>query len=106
MGLGLTLTREYADEFLFSLYTILSRPTWYGVWLTKKGSEGGRTVRNDHSMVLKGVNPLVPPNTYIYTADKQAVGCGVCDTPELWRGAAGLCAPIRACWFCRIHIHT
>jgi len=27
----------------------------------------------------------------------QAVGCGVCDTPELWRGAAGLCARVRAC---------
>jgi len=25
----------------------------------------------------------------------QAVGCGVCDTPELWRGAAGLCARVR-----------
>ena len=23
--------------------------------------------------------------------------CGVCDTPELWRGAAGLCARVRAC---------
>ena len=27
----------------------------------------------------------------------QAVGCGVGDTPELWRGAAGLCARVRAC---------
>ena len=27
----------------------------------------------------------------------QAVGSGVCDTPELWRGAAGLCARVRAC---------
>jgi len=27
----------------------------------------------------------------------QPVGCGVCDTPELWRGAAGLCARVRAC---------
>jgi len=27
----------------------------------------------------------------------QAVVCGVCDTPELWRGAAGLCARVRAC---------
>jgi len=27
----------------------------------------------------------------------QAVGCGVCDTPELWRGAAGLCTRVRAC---------
>ena len=25
-------------------------------------------------------------------ACEQAVGCGVCDTPELWCGAAGLCA--------------
>jgi len=25
------------------------------------------------------------------------VGCGVCDTPELWRGAAGLCARVRVC---------
>ena len=28
---------------------------------------------------------------------KCAVGCGVCDTPELWRGAAGLCARARTC---------
>jgi len=29
----------------------------------------------------------------------QAVGCGVCDMPELWRDAAGLCARarVRAC---------
>ena len=27
----------------------------------------------------------------------QTVGCGVCDTPERWRGAAGLCARVRAC---------
>jgi len=27
----------------------------------------------------------------------QAVRCGVCDTPRLWRGAAGLCARARAC---------
>jgi len=27
----------------------------------------------------------------------QAVGCGVCDTPELWYGAAGLCARVGAC---------
>jgi len=27
----------------------------------------------------------------------QAVGCGVCDTPEIWCGAAGLCARVRAC---------
>jgi len=27
----------------------------------------------------------------------QAVECGVCDTSELWRGAAGLCARVRAC---------
>jgi len=26
----------------------------------------------------------------------QAVGCGVCDTPELWRDAVGLCAHVRA----------
>jgi len=25
------------------------------------------------------------------------VGCGVCDTPELWRGAAGQCARVRVC---------
>ena len=36
---------------------------------------------------------------YLYLpADKPwAVGCGVCDTPELWRGATGLCARVRAC---------
>ena len=43
----------------------------------------------------------------------QAVGCGVCDTPELWCGAAGLCARVRACAgaaesriFIHTHIHT
>jgi len=29
-------------------------------------------------------------------ACRQAVGCGVCDTPELWRGAAGLCVRVYA----------
>jgi len=34
----------------------------------------------------------------------QAVGCGVCDTPELWRGAAGLCVNGTrvVCWCRRI----
>jgi len=43
----------------------------------------------------------------------QAVGCGVSDTPELWRGAAGLCCVrvyARVCWcWCRricTYIHT
>jgi len=41
----------------------------------------------------------------------QAVGCGVCDTPELWCGAAGLCARVRACAgaaesLAYIHIHA
>jgi len=27
----------------------------------------------------------------------QTVGYGVCDKLELWRGAAGLCARVRAC---------
>jgi len=36
----------------------------------------------------------------------QAVGCGVCDTPELWCGAAGLCARIRACAGAATYIHT
>ena len=27
----------------------------------------------------------------------RTMECGVCDTPELWRGAAGLCARVRAC---------
>ena len=35
----------------------------------------------------------------------QAVGCGVCDTPELWRGAAGLCARIRACAGAAEYLH-
>jgi len=41
-------------------------------------------------------------------ACEQAVGCGVCDTPELWCGAAGLCACTRVCWYRRIftYIHT
>jgi len=33
----------------------------------------------------------------------------VCDTPELWRGAAGLCARVRTCCWCRrifTYIHT
>ena len=42
----------------------------------------------------------------------HAVGCDVCDTPEpeLWRGAAGLCARVRARVLVPpnlyIHIHT
>jgi len=39
----------------------------------------------------------------------QAVGCGVCDTPELWRGArgaAGLCARVRACANAAESLHT
>jgi len=43
----------------------------------------------------------------------QAVGCGVCDMPELWRGAAGrgpVCACTRVCVLVPpnlyIHIHT
>jgi len=36
----------------------------------------------------------------------QAVGCGVCDTPELWRGAAGLCARVRACAGAAESLHT
>jgi len=37
------------------------------------------------------------------------VGCGVCDMPELWRGAAaGLCARVRACVLVppNLYIHT
>jgi len=40
----------------------------------------------------------------------QAVGCGVCDTPELWCGAAGLCARVRTrvcrCRRTFTYIHT
>jgi len=39
-------------------------------------------------------------------ACRQAVGCGVCDTPELWRGAAGLCARVRACTGAAESLHT
>ena len=28
---------------------------------------------------------------------RACVGCGVCDTLEFWRGAAGLCARVRSC---------
>ena len=47
---------------------------------------------------------LVSPNIYMHAYMRemegrpvcgQAVGCGVCDTPELWRGAAGLCVRVR-----------
>ena len=31
---------------------------------------------------------------------------GVCDTPELWRGAAGLCARVRACAGAAESLHT
>lgn len=31
-------------------------------------------------------------------ADKPRMGCGVCDAPELWRGAACLlCSRVRTC---------
>jgi len=36
----------------------------------------------------------------------QAVGCGVCDTPELWHGTAGLCARGRACAGAAEFLHT
>jgi len=39
----------------------------------------------------------------------QAVGCGVCDTPEelwCWCGAAGLCARVRACAGAAKYLHT
>jgi len=36
----------------------------------------------------------------------QTMGCGACDTPELWRGAAGLCAPVRACAGAAESLHT
>jgi len=40
----------------------------------------------------------------------QAVSWGVCDTPELWRGAVGLCARVRACAgaaeYLRAYLHT
>jgi len=36
----------------------------------------------------------------------QAVGCGVCDTPELWCGAAGLCARVHACAGAAESLHT
>jgi len=36
----------------------------------------------------------------------QAVRCGVCDTPELWRGAAGLCARVCACAGAAESLHT
>jgi len=36
----------------------------------------------------------------------QAVECGVCDTPELWCGAGGLCARVRACAAAAESVHT
>ena len=33
-------------------------------------------------------------------------GCGVCHTPELWCGAAGLCARVRACAGAAESLHT
>ena len=35
------------------LYTILPSPIVYGVWQTKKGSVGGRVLRNGRAMVLQ-----------------------------------------------------
>ena len=55
---------------------------------------------------------LVPPNLYIHgglcgmPACGQAVGCGVCDTLDLWCGAAGLCARVRACAGAAESLHT
>jgi len=36
----------------------------------------------------------------------QGVGCGVCDTPELWHGTAGLCARVCACVGAAESLHT
>jgi len=47
------------------------------------------------------------PSTYdTMPACGQAVGCGGCDTPELWLGAAGLCARVRACAGAAESLHT
>jgi len=34
------------------------------------------------------------------------VDCGVCDTPQLWRGAAGLCVRVRACAGAAEYLYT
>ena len=49
------------------------------------------------------IHPTPSPNQATYgclcgmPASGHAVGCGACETPELWRDAAGLCARVRAC---------
>jgi len=45
------------------------------------------------AMVIYVWNERLPADT----SRKPYVGCAVCGTPELWRGAAGLCAHIRTC---------
>jgi len=47
-----------------------------------------------------GIMPVPADKPYV------AVGCGVCDTPELWRGAAGLCTCTRVCWCPAESLHS
>jgi len=53
---------------------------------------------------------LVPPrifiHTYIYKYIYIYVDIGVYDPPELWCGAAGLCARLRACAGAAESLHT
>ena len=48
----------------------------------------GRTTTASSSVVGVSLGQCEVP------ACGQAVGCGLCDTPELWRGATGLCARV------------
>jgi len=83
------------------------------------GGHGGRTTRyiQPRFSLATGASPKIfllspPPLRPVWSATQtratygglcgmpacgQAVGCGVCDMPELWRGPAGLCARVRAC---------
>ena len=68
-----------------------------------------------HSALTYPHSALSPPSssalthtqpTAIRTPPRLAVGCGVCDTPELWCGAAGLCARVCTCAGAAESLHT
>jgi len=105
------------------LYTILLLPILQGVWHAKGRSRGGRISANSRAIVLQQCGQcrragrmkgrLIRAQT---TRSKRMSCKGQrrdCrrgppwrDKPELWRGATGLCAHVRACAGAAESLHT
>jgi len=87
--------------------TLTQQPTWPTAH-TAHSQHCAHTALPPGQKTHLHMNIIIPGHTLAFTkygftqrfsctnqpAD-NAVGCGVCDTPELWRGAAGLCARVR-----------